>query len=68
VASRTAVRRHVCNSPRLTPRRRANAEPLIPGCRLSATRAAFSAAVRRRRRTVPVIISIRRYSSPSCLC
>jgi hypothetical protein len=38
---------------------RAKSEAFTPGCRLSATIAAFSAAVHRRRRGVPVISSIR---------
>lgn len=66
-ASRIAARRQVCKSPRLTPQRRANAETLTPGCRLSAISAAFSPVLHRRGRTTPVISSIRRYSSPSCL-
>ena len=54
-----ALRRQVCNSPRLTPNRRATAATLAPGRALSATIAVFSSIVHRRRRTVPVISSIR---------
>ena len=59
-ASPIALRRQVCNSPRLTPNRRATSATLAPDRVLSATIAAFSSIVHRRRRTVPVISSIRR--------
>src|SRR4051794_3370930 len=65
--SSIALRRQVCNSPRLTPNRRATSATLTSGRVLSATIAAFSSIVHRRRRTVPVISSIRRYPSASCL-
>jgi hypothetical protein len=59
-APRIASRCQTCSNPRLTPHRRGNSDIFALGRRLSATIAAFSSAVHRRRWTEPVIGSLRR--------
>ncbi len=59
--------RHTVSSPRTTPFRRATSEMFAPSSKLFATIRAFSSAVHRRRRRLPVMTSIRRYKSSSCL-
>jgi hypothetical protein len=60
-------RRQAVSSPRATPWRRTTSEMLVFVSKLSVTIRVFSSAVHRRRRRRPVITSIRRYESPSCL-
>ena len=67
LAAAASCRRQAVSSPRATPLRRATSEMLTPSSKLSATIRAFCSADHRRRRRSPVITSIRRYESPSCL-
>ena len=60
-------RRQTVSSPPAAPLRRATSEMLTSVSKLSATIRAFSSAVYHRRPRCPVITSMRRYESPSCL-